>query len=83
MNKIKALSKDEAKDRIDALTQELNRHSYLYYALDQPEIPDEVYDTMLRELQMLEEAFPDLKRPDLPHVESWRSPDKGVQEGCP
>jgi len=83
MNKIKALSKDEAKDRIDALTQELNRHSYLYYALDRPEIPDEAYDTMLRELQVLEEAFPDLKTAGLPHVEGRRSPHKGVQEGCP
>lgn len=69
MNKIKALSKDEAKARIDILTKELNRHSYLYYVLDQPELPDETYDAMFRELRDIEEAFPELKRGDSP---TWR-----------
>jgi DNA ligase (NAD+) len=80
MNKIKALSKDEAKGRIDALTQELNRHNYLYYALDRPEIPDEAYDSMLRELQGLEEAFPELKRPDSPTSRVGIPPTKAFKK---
>ena len=52
--------------RIDSLTAELNRHNRLYYSLDQPEISDADYDRMLRELQQLEQAAPELARPDSP-----------------
>ncbi|MBW2401892.1 MAG: NAD-dependent DNA ligase LigA [Deltaproteobacteria bacterium] len=52
--------------RIDSLTAELNHHNRLYYSLDQPEISDAEYDRMLRELQDLERAAPELARPDSP-----------------
>ena len=52
--------------RIDSLTAELNRHNRLYYSLDRPEISDAEYDRMLRELQELERAAPELARPDSP-----------------
>lgn len=59
----------EVKSRIDKLTEELNRHNYLYYVLDRPEIPDEAYDAMFQELLRLERVFPELRRPDSP---TWR-----------
>ena len=36
------------KDRMEFLTKELERHNYLYYVQDSPEITDFEYDTMLR-----------------------------------
>jgi DNA ligase (NAD+) len=60
------MQRDEAQDRIDELTAELNHHNYRYYVLDDPEISDEQFDAMLRELERLEEQFPELRRPDSP-----------------
>ncbi len=52
--------------RIDQLREQLNRYSYLYYVLDNPEIPDSEYDRLYRELQQLEQKYPDLVTPDSP-----------------
>ncbi len=52
--------------RIAFLTAELNRHNRLYHQLDAPEITDEAYDALFRELVALEEAHPDLRQPDSP-----------------
>ncbi|MCX6640195.1 MAG: NAD-dependent DNA ligase LigA [bacterium] len=52
--------------RIETLRRELHRHEYLYYTLNQPEIPDEVFDRMMRELQQLEEEYPELINADSP-----------------
>lgn len=58
-------SKD-AKKRIEELRDELNYHNYRYYVLDEPEISDVEYDRLFRELQDLENRFPDLVTPDSP-----------------
>ncbi|MEY2824340.1 MAG: hypothetical protein RLZ64_878, partial [Pseudomonadota bacterium] len=39
--------------RIQWLCDELNRHAYAYYVLDQPTIPDAEYDILFSELQQL------------------------------
>lgn len=52
--------------RIEALRAEILHHNYLYFVLDQPEIPDAEYDRLLRELQALEAAHPELITPDSP-----------------
>jgi DNA ligase (NAD+) len=52
--------------RIEALRQEIRRHDRLYYALAQPEIPDQEYDRLYAELRELEAAHPDLVTPDSP-----------------
>jgi DNA ligase (NAD+) len=57
---------DELQRRAAALREQLNHHSYLYYALDQPQIGDAEYDALFRELQELEEAHPELRTPDSP-----------------
>jgi DNA ligase (NAD+) len=57
---------DQLKARAEALRRELEHHNYRYYVLDDPEIPDAEYDRLLRELQDLEAAHPDLRTPDSP-----------------
>ena len=56
----------ESKQRIDELVQLLNDANYRYYVLDDPNMPDFEYDRLLRELEDLEKAEPDLVRPDSP-----------------
>ena len=58
------LEKDRV--RIEQLREQLNHHSYRYYVLDNPEIPDSEYDRLYRELQQLEQQYPELVTPDSP-----------------
>lgn len=54
------------KDRIQKLTDILNDANYRYYVLDDPKLLDFEYDRLLRELEELEKAYPDLARPNSP-----------------
>jgi len=54
------------RDRAEALRREIERHNYLYYVLDRPEITDAEYDRLFRELQDLESARPELVTPESP-----------------
>lgn len=51
----------EAKQRIDQLTREINHHRRLYHVEDAPELSDEAFDSLFRELENLERMFPALK----------------------
>ena len=53
-------------DRIVALREELHRHNYNYYVLNQPTISDQEFDALLRELQDLESSHPELFDPNSP-----------------
>ena len=57
---------EQAARRIEQLREQLNHHSYLYYVLDNPEIPDSEYDRLYRELQQLENEYPQLITTDSP-----------------
>lgn len=57
---------DDAASRIEALRDEIERHTYLYYALDAPEITDAAFDSLMRELRELEREHPELVTPDSP-----------------
>ncbi len=61
-----SLSREAAAQRIAELIRELSEHDYRYYVLAQPIISDSEYDRLIRELKTLEEAFPNLRRPDSP-----------------
>ena len=54
------------RERADALRELLHHHAHQYYVLDAPEIPDAEYDRLFRELQALEEKYPELFTPDSP-----------------
>ena len=52
--------------RVQWLREEIDRHSYQYYVLDAPTIPDAEYDALFSELQALELEHPELQSPDSP-----------------
>ena len=56
----------EVKKRIEELTAILKDANYRYYVLDDPRMPDFEYDHLLRELEDLENANPELILPDSP-----------------
>jgi len=60
------LTKQQAKNRIKKLTAEINKFRYLYHVLDKPDITDEVYDSLMKELRGLEERFPNLESSESP-----------------
>ena len=51
------------REEIEQLTKQLERHNYLYYVMDSPEIADYEYDQMLRRLETLEAEHPELASP--------------------
>lgn len=57
---------NESRARIGALRAQIQRHDYLYYVLDRPEITDAAYDRLYAELVRLEAAHPELVTPDSP-----------------
>ena len=58
----------EARHRITELTQEIRDHQFKYYVLDKPTITDANFDALLKELQALEAANPELLEPDSPSL---------------
>ncbi len=62
---------DEAPDadvrrRWQELADEVRAHQFRYYVRDAPIISDADFDTLLRELQALEDTHPELRTPDSP-----------------
>ena len=55
-----------SKSRADSLRAQLEEANHRYYVLDDPEITDAEYDTLLRELIDLETKFPELRTADSP-----------------
>ena len=55
-----------ATERAEALRREIAHHDHRYYALDAPEISDAAYDSLVRELREIEEAWPEIVTPDSP-----------------
>jgi DNA ligase (NAD+) len=68
------------RQRIDALTAELNRHNRLYYGEDQPAISDTEYDALMRELQQLEAKHPKWAHLDSPTRRIGAPPAEGFRE---
>jgi len=60
------MDKLKAKQRMDTLYQSLHLYNYQYYVLDNPTIEDSEYDSLIKELETLEETFPEYARSDSP-----------------
>jgi DNA ligase (NAD+) len=60
------MNEQEARRRLQALRAEIARHRHLYYREAAPEISDEAYDALERELADLETRFPELADADSP-----------------
>jgi len=56
----------EVSREVGRLRDELRRHEYLYYVLDEPAISDGEYDRLMRDLQRLEATHPELLADDSP-----------------
>jgi DNA ligase (NAD+) len=52
---------DKEKERVQELTELLNRYNYEYYVLNQSSVSDAEFDQLMEELQRLEYKRPDLK----------------------
>jgi len=57
---------DKARAEADQLREQINRANHLYHVLDAPEISDAEYDVLMRRLEAIEAAHPDLVSPDSP-----------------
>ncbi len=51
---------EDARKRSAELVREIRRHARLYYVFDSPEISDAAYDSLMRELEAIEAAYPEL-----------------------
>ncbi len=65
------------KQRVEWLRAEIRRHERLYYVLAAPEISDQEYDALERELRELEAAHPELVSPDSPTRRVGGEPAEG------
>ena len=68
---------EELRARAVALRREIARHAHRYYVLDAPEIADDAYDALVRELLTLERAHPELEDPGSPTGRVGGSPREG------
>jgi DNA ligase (NAD+) len=60
------MTREEARQRIAALSEELEQHNYNYYILAKPTISDYEFDMKLEELARLEKEFPEFLSPASP-----------------
>jgi DNA ligase (NAD+) len=60
------MDQEKLIQEIETLRHEIRRHNKLYYVDDNPEISDAEYDRLMRRLQELEAAHPELITPDSP-----------------
>lgn len=56
----------DIRARVEELRRQVNYYAYRYYVLDDPAVPDAVYDALYNELRRLEAEHPDLITPDSP-----------------
>ena len=59
-------STSKLKSELGALRREIEAHNYAYHVLDAPTVPDAEYDRLMRRLQEIEGAHPDLVTADSP-----------------
>src|SRR3972149_10142920 len=64
------------RKRAEELRTRLRDHDYRYYVLAEPNVSDEEYDGLMRELVSLEERHPELKAPDSPTQRVGGAPAK-------
>ncbi|MCZ8531545.1 NAD-dependent DNA ligase LigA [Alteromonas sp. PRIM-21] len=59
-------SLEQAKQQVAQLRNTLNEYNYQYYVLDDPSVPDAVYDRDMQALIALEKQYPELQSPNSP-----------------
>ena len=66
----------DPRQRIKELTAQIRRYSEKYYVADSPEISDEQFDALMRELRELEESHPAMAQADSPTQKVGGSPSR-------
>ncbi len=61
-----ATAPHDIKERYEKLVKKVDNYRYLYHVLDKPEVSDEVYDSLTKEITEIEEKYPELRTPDSP-----------------
>jgi DNA ligase (NAD+) len=60
------MASKEVVRRALRLREDIAEYDYWYYVKDAPRVPDAEYDRLFRELQAIEEQYPELRSPDSP-----------------
>ena len=68
--------KEKIITEIKELREQINRHNYRYYVLDDPDISDAEYDRLYRNLSDIEKQYPELITPDSPTQRVGAAPAK-------
>jgi len=73
------MDRTSAGKKISKLKELIERHDRKYFVENAPEIPDQQYDKLYRELKRLEEKFPEFKTPDSPTQRLAEKPAGGFK----
>ncbi len=73
-------SDQDPKERAAELRRILDHHGYRYYVLDDPEIGDDQYDTLIDELRAIEAEHPELVTPDSPTQRTGGEPVSDLEK---
>lgn len=63
---MKEIKLDQATKRASLLRDQINEYRYQYHVLDKPDVTDQIYDSLTRELREIETQYPQLVTPDSP-----------------
>jgi DNA ligase (NAD+) len=67
------------KKEAEKLREEIRHHEYLYYVVDEPEISDAEFDSLMNRLKEIETKRPELRTPDSPTLRVGGTPREGFQ----
>ena len=70
----------DVRERAAALSAQIDEANYRYHVLDEPAITDAEYDRLMRELEALEEAHPQLRTADSPTQRVGAAPSSAFAE---
>ncbi|MBU6427199.1 NAD-dependent DNA ligase LigA [Patescibacteria group bacterium] len=70
----------EAVERLNKLKEAIEKHRYNYYVLDQTEVSDAAYDSLVHELAEIEAEYPELFTPDSPSQRVGGEPLPGFKK---
>ena len=73
------MTKEDIRKKIEELRRIIKKHDKLYYQKDKPGISDQEYDSLMRELTVLEKAHPELITPNSPTQRVSGKPIKGFK----
>ncbi|MFO7883091.1 MAG: NAD-dependent DNA ligase LigA [Kosmotogaceae bacterium] len=71
---------EETKKRVEELREKIRYHNYRYYVKNDPVITDREYDSLMDELESLEEMYPEIITSDSPTQRVGNKPQEGFEE---